>query len=65
MVTKIIKPINRNRKTYYLDGDLYMTQKGNRVSYTWTIKMLEDFFGAKAVYDYNNKTVNIIIPTDK
>ena len=54
-----------NRKTYYLDGDLYMTQKGNRVSYTWTIKMLEDFFGAKAVYDYNNKTVNIIIPTDK
>lgn len=49
-------------KTYYLDGDLYMTQKGNRVSYTWTIKMLEDFFGARAEYDYENKTVNIVIP---
>ncbi|MBQ9314256.1 MAG: hypothetical protein IJ220_04535 [Clostridia bacterium] len=54
-----------NGKTYYLDGDLYMTQKGNRVSYTWTIKMLEDFFGARAVYDYDNKQVNIIVPVDK
>lgn len=60
-ITGYLIDFNYNGSTYYLDGDLYLERKGNRFSYTWTMTMLEDFFGAEIVYDYDNKTVNIII----
>ena len=61
-ITGYLIDFNYNGSTYYLDGDLYLERKGNRFSYTWTMTMLKDFFGAEIVYDYDNKTVNIIIP---
>ena len=49
-------------KNYYLNDDLSMEVKGNKFSNQWTMKMLEDFFDAEISYDYDNKTINIIIP---
>ena len=64
-ITGYLVSFNYNGTTYSLDGNLYLERKGKRFSYTWTIQMLQDFFNAEINYDYDNKTINIIIPDDK
>ncbi len=49
-----------NGKKYYFDGRKKKISR-NKVPYQWTMKMLQDFFGADINYDLKNEIVKINI----
>lgn len=54
-----LQSIQYKGKIYQFDNINEITNK--KIPYRWSMSMIKDFFGADIIYDYDNKTINIII----